>query len=153
MPPEIQIGLVPVEAVLESGLIAALDADLAGRYPGEPINGIDVDHFRAVGGCFALARAGVQAVACGAFRPVDAATVEIKRMYVRPEFRGQRLGRALLAVLEEEARRRGFTTSILETGERNYEAIVLYKACGYAHIPPFGPFINSLRSVCFSKTL
>jgi hypothetical protein len=130
---------VGVDAVIASGLIAELDADLLSRYPGEPINGIDVEEFRAKGGLFVVAGDGEHLAGCGAFRPYDRDTVEIKRMFVRR--------------LEDEARQRGFRFAVLETGNRQPEAIALYEASGYGRIEPFGPYIGSERSVCFRKAL
>jgi GNAT superfamily N-acetyltransferase len=147
------ITYAPLEEVTASGLAAQLDADLLERYPGEPINSIDPVEFRASGGCFMIARLGSQAVGCGAFRPLDSDIVEIKRMFVPPAFRGRGIGRCILAALEAEARTRGHTTAILETAVRQPEAIALYRACGYAEIAPFGPYVESARSVCFGKTL
>lgn len=147
--------LIPasVETVLASGLIAQLDADLSIRYPGEPINGIDPTEFKAAGGYFVLAQSGEQFVGCGAFRPLDSTTVEIKRMFVRDEVRGQGVGRLILAALETEARRRGYTQSVLETGNKNHEAIAAYPACGYLQIEPFGQYVGDARSICFGKNL
>jgi GNAT superfamily N-acetyltransferase len=142
-----------VEEVLLSGLIDQLDADLRERYPGEPINGIDPAEFRAAGGFFVLARDDSRSVGCGAFRPLDSHTIEIKRMFVQPGSRGRGIARSVLAALEMEARQRGFTRSILETAVRQPEAIALYRACGYSEIEAFGPYVGSARSVCFGKAL
>jgi GNAT superfamily N-acetyltransferase len=142
-----------VEDVFASGLIDRLDADILSRYPGEPVNGIDPVQFRAAGGYFAAARVHDTLVGCGAFRPLDGSTVEIKRMFVLPDHRGRGVARAILAALESEARRRGFARAILETGNRQSEAIALYHACGYARIEPFGQYVGSEKSVCFGKDL
>jgi GNAT superfamily N-acetyltransferase len=146
-----------VEDVYAAGLIDRLDADIRSRYPGEPVNGIDPQQFRAAGGYFAGARLDGSdpsaLVGCGAFRPFDGATVEIKRMFVHPAHRGRGVARAILAALEAEARRRGFTRAILETGNRQTEAIALYQACGYDRIEPFGQYVGDPKSLCFGKGL
>jgi GNAT superfamily N-acetyltransferase len=142
-----------VEEVLHSGLIGLLDAELDERYPGEPVNGIDPSEFRAAGGYFVLAQGESRAVGCGAFRPFDAHTMEIKRLFVRPDFRGRGIARAILAALEAEGRQRGYTRSILETSVRQPEAIALYCACGYTEIEAFGPYVGNALSVCFGKAL
>jgi putative acetyltransferase len=142
-----------VDDVIASGLIAELDSDLLSRYPGEPINGIDVEEFRAAGGLFVVAWDGDYITGCGAYRPYDRDTVEIKRMFVRPAHRGHRIGRAILRRLEDEARQRGFRFAALETGNRQPEAIALYEASGYGRIEPFGPYIGCERSVCLRKAL
>jgi GNAT superfamily N-acetyltransferase len=139
--------------VIASGLTTELDAELQQRYPGEPVNGIDPSQFQATGGYFVVARAASDYAGCGALRPLDASTVEIKRMFVRPEFRRQGTAWALLRALEAEAKRRGYTRAVLETAIRQPEAIALYRAAGYADIEPFGPYVGSERSVCMGKTL
>lgn len=100
-----------------------------------------------------LARLGSQAVGCGAFRPLNSRTVEIKRMFVSTQFRNRGIGRSILEALQEEARARGYGRAILETAVRQPEAIALYRACGYVEIAPFGPYVGSARSVCFGKAL
>ena len=149
------VAVVPasVEEALRSGLIDQLDADLRERYPGEPVNGIDPAAFRIAGGYFVLAQCESRTVGCGAFRPLDPRTVEIKRMFVLPDFRGRRIARSILVALEVEARQCGYLRSVLETGVRQPEAIALYRACGYAEVEAFGPYIGSPHSVCFGKAL
>jgi GNAT superfamily N-acetyltransferase len=142
-----------VETMLSSGLIEQLDADLLERYPGESINGIDPSEFRAVGGYFVVAWLEPDTAGCGAFRPLDKRAVEIKRMFVQPQYRGRGIARAILAALETKARSDGYVRAVLETAVRQPEAIALYRASGYSEIEPFGPYIGSSRSVCFSKVL
>src|ERR1051325_8933983 len=126
----LKIAAADVYEVIASGLIAQLDAEIARRYPGEPINGVEPEEFRASGGYFVICYSESEAVGCGAFRPCDQATVEIKRMFVKPEFQRRGIARAILGAVEVEARRRGYKRSILETANRQPEAIALYRACG-----------------------
>jgi putative acetyltransferase len=150
---DIEIVEMPVAEVVASGLIAELDAELRQRYPGEPINGIDAGEFQAAGGCFVVARASSEHAGCGAFRPLSASTVEIKRMFVRQKFRRQGTAKAVLQTLEAQAKRRGYTYCVLETAIRQPEALALYRAAGYSEIEPFGPYVGSERSVCLGKAL
>lgn len=92
-------------------------------------------------------------VACGALRVLDAATVDLKRMYVIPERRGQGLARALLAGLEDEARARGFAVARLGTGRLQPEAINLYVSAGYREIAPYGEYAEVAESRCFERPL
>ena len=135
------------------GLLRELDDELASRYPDAPIHGIDGFQFSLTKGYFVVARTFDETVGCGAFRPLDTGSVEIKRMFVRPAFRGRGIARAILAALHAEARRRGYRSAVLETGQRQPEAIALYESEGYEHIEPFGPYVGSDISVCFRKTL
>jgi len=100
-----------------------------------------------------LAYADNHAVGCGAFRSFTTDTVEIKRMYVRPEYRGRGIASVVLNGLEEWARESGFHSCVLETGYNQPEAIALYKKSGYHVIPNYGPYDNVANSICFGKTL
>lgn len=134
-----------------SELIRELDVEIASLYPGLPINGIDVAEFEAAGGYFVIARDAEQAVGCGAFRPVGEQCAEIKRMFVRATARRRGIARQILRHLEDEARRRGFRSIVLETGCKNSEAIALYEAEGYFPIPPFLGYVGSPISRCYAK--
>ena len=93
-----------------------------------------------------------EAIGCGAFKPYSENTAEIKRMYVKPEFRGQRIAQDILSELEVWARAFGFTICILETGYQQPEAIRLYQRCGYERIPNYGQYIGIDNSLCMQKT-
>ncbi len=89
------------------------------------------------GGRLLLARAGDEPVGVGALKPVDGATAEIKRMYVRPEARGRGVGRALLQRLVEDARSEGYRTARLESLRFMTEAHALYRSFGFEDIAMF----------------
>jgi GNAT superfamily N-acetyltransferase len=136
-----------------AALIAALDAELLHRYPGMPIFGIVGPGFGAAGGLFLVGRIDGRSAACGALRPIDAEAVEVKRMFVRPEFRRRGLARAILTRLEEAAAARGYRTIRLETGDGQPEAIALYSSAGYRPIPCYGEYAAHPSSCCFEKSL
>ncbi|MGS2617548.1 GNAT family N-acetyltransferase [Micromonospora sp. LZ34] len=96
---------------------------------------------------------GGRAVACGGIQALDAGTGEVKRMYVRPAYRGRGIARQLLAALEELAFRQGHETVCLETGTYLPAAIGLYTSCGYEPIPVYGEYVDNPYSVCFAKRL
>jgi GNAT superfamily N-acetyltransferase len=77
---------------------------------------------------------------CGALRSLGDGVAEVKRMYVVPAARRRGVSRAVLAALEEEARRRGWSTLRLETGPLQTAAIALYESAGYRPIPAFGGY-------------
>jgi len=137
-------------------LIAALNAELKATFP-EPgathfsLTGAQVE---AGGGAFVIAYLDEVAVGCGAVRRLDAATAELKRMYVDPSVRRRGIGRALVEALEREARLLGTTKVVLETGTRLAPATQLYEGMGYARIPLFGEYLSSPdTSLCFGKSL
>jgi GNAT superfamily N-acetyltransferase len=137
-------------------LITQLNQELAARYP-EP----GANHFRLdpeeVGpgrGAFLLARYDGEVVGCGALRILEPGTAELKRMFALPTARRRGIGRAILLALVGEARRLGITRLVLETGIRQPEAIALYRAHGFAEIPPYGEYVlSTATSVCMAKEL
>jgi len=149
-------GPIAIEAVSPStqeahGLIRELDSEIAALYPHSPINGIDAVEFDRNGGYFVVARQADQAVGCGGFRRVDDCCAEIKRMFVRASARRLGIARQILRHLEEEIRRQGFQTIVLETGCDNAAALALYQAEGYFPIPAFLGYVGIPISRCFAK--
>ena len=138
---------------LATGIFDDLDDDLKTRYPASWIPATDPRQYESARGCVVLASAGTDVIGCGAFRLFDAQTVEMKRMFVRREYRGRGVARRILETLEQEARRRGYTAAVLETGTRQLEAIALYITCGYEPIERYGAYAQYARSVCFRKVL
>src|SRR5258708_7517468 len=111
-------------------LVALLDADLAGRDGDQHVFYAQfnkIDKLRHVIICYA----GDRPVGCGAFKEFDTAKVEIKRMYVLPEYRGQGLAMIILKELESWALELNYTDCVLETGKKQPEAIRLYQKAGY----------------------
>ena len=92
-------------------------------------------------------------VGCGALRAYETDTVEVKRMFVPLEHRGQGIASLVLKGLETWAAELGFRKCILETGHNQPEAIALYTKCGYATIPNYGQYQSVENSVCFEKVL
>lgn len=92
-------------------------------------------------------------VACGAIRAHSPDDMEVKRMFVLPEYRGQGIAGIVLAELEAWAAELGYTRCILETGKKQPEAIRLYQKSGYGTIPNYGPYAQVENSVCMEKNL
>ena len=92
-----------------------------------------------------------QAIGCGAFKKLDNETIEIKRMYVKFAHRGSGTAQAILNSLGLWASEKGFKKCILETGNRQVEAIKFYKKAGYKSIPNYGQYIHMEDSNCFEK--
>lgn len=133
-------------------LVAMLDADLRER-DGE-------DHyffaqFNKLAGLLGviIAYDSERAIGCGAFKAHTDDTAEIKRMFVRPEFRGRRIGADILTELESWAADSGFAACVLETGFKQPEAIALYRRSGYEVIPNYGQYADVGSSVCMRKSI
>jgi putative acetyltransferase len=93
------------------------------------------------------------AVGCGAFREIDTKTLEIKRMFVLPEYRGKKIASKILLELERWASELNYIQTILETGINQPEAIALYKKSGYAITKNYGQYIGMENSICMKKII
>jgi putative acetyltransferase len=93
------------------------------------------------------------AVGCGAIKPYNEKTIEVKRMFVDEGHRSAGLATMILTELEKWATELGFRHCILETGIRQPEAIRLYTKNAYQSIPNYGQYEGVASSVCFEKWL
>lgn len=93
------------------------------------------------------------AVGCGAIKAFDTNAMEVKRMYVATDRRGQGIASELLKALEDWAKELNYTKCVLETGKRQPDAIGLYQKNGYQVTPNYGQYIGVENSVCFEKLL
>jgi GNAT superfamily N-acetyltransferase len=130
-------------------------AELDRRFPGgfvpdPPDDGADA--LRAPGGAFVVATSDGAPVACGGVRRLDDSTGEIKRMWVASSWRGAGLGSRLLRRLEEEARRLGYTRTVLDTNRVLTEAIAMYGRAGYREIGAYNQD-NPYAEAYFEKSL
>jgi len=92
-------------------------------------------------------------VACGCFKRVDHQTVELKRMFVRKDHRGNGLSTLLLRALEDWAQELGHSHAILETGTKQWVAMKLYEKAGYEVTEQYEPYVRMETSVCMKKRL
>ena len=101
---------------------------------------------------FVVARdANGLALGCGAIRPLDAHTAEMKRVYARAPHSG--VGGQIVAFLERKAAELGFETIVLETRTINAKAVSFYLRNGYCIIPNYGGYAGRDGAVCFEKRL
>jgi GNAT superfamily N-acetyltransferase len=129
-------------------LVQALYAEQRDLYGyADPVEA-DPANYQPPHGLFLVAYDSNQPVGCGGLHTFDptTSTVEIKKMYTVPTYRGTGLGRRIIARLEEAAERTGARRIILETGIRNTAALSLYGGLGYrpmsSYMPDRDPQIN-----------
>jgi putative acetyltransferase len=141
-------------------LLDALDRYLGELYEPEANHILSVQELLAPEVTFLVARQGERIVGTGAVRTMPAAADtagraygEVKRMYVYPAQRGQRIGERLLQQLEQTLRERGLTQALLETGEDQHAAVRLYERCGYVRRPAFGGYPDNGLSLFMQKVL
>ena len=92
-------------------------------------------------------------VGCGALRPLNGATAEVRRVYVLQPYRRSGVARALLAHLQRTALALHYTVLRVETGNRQLAAMALYESFGFQRIAPFGEHADDSTSVCYEKRL
>lgn len=139
----------------------ALDRYLASLYPPEANHILDAGALLAPEVHFLVARDEQGAlVGTAAFRAMPGepqtggvAYGEVKRMYVDPARRGQRIGARLLLALEAQMADARLPQALLETGEDQVEAVRLYRHAGYARRGPFGGYPDNGLSLFFAKAL
>ncbi len=150
----LQITLEDPRSPIAAQMITALTDEIKTLYPGDEDGLFSPGDVLVPGSAFIIAWQEGTPVGCGALCPTDEPGLgEIKRMYVSPEVRGQRIGRRILEKIEELAGKFGYDMLRLEAGSLQPEAIRLYERCGYVRIPCYELYAENPLSVCFQKKL
>ena len=89
----------------------------------------------------------------GAIRPYDETTIELKRVFVRPQAQGNGIGTMLVSKLIAWARELGYRRMILETGELLAESVYVYTKLGFQKIPNYGAYVDMPESLCMGLDL
>lgn len=140
-------------------LIDSVQEEYVARYGSPDQSPVDPLMFVPPQGSFFVGYLGEEPVATGAWRHCGAdrfgttRTAEIKRMYVVPAAQRRGHARRMLAHLEATARDAGYEAVVLETGDRQPEALALYQSAGYVEIEGFGHYACSPLSRSFGKRL
>lgn len=92
-------------------------------------------------------------VGCVSFKKYDDECAEVKRVFIKKEYRGRGISNKLMELLEDAAREKGYSYFILESGEPLIAAMALYRKIGYEVIPNYGPYKDMADSVCMRKRL
>lgn len=93
------------------------------------------------------------AAGCGCWKRTDAHTVELKRIYVRPEYRRRGIAGAVIRALEGNAAEQGYTRAVLETARTTGDSAALYRKLGYRTMPYYGSPAGAENCLCFEKAL
>lgn len=153
---DLEIRDEPYDSPAAQRLVAATLADLAVRYGGSgDETPVSPTEFAPPNGTFLVAYLDGEPVGCAGWRSHgDTGEVaELKRMYVSPVARGRGVARAVLAGIEESARKHGRRRLVLECGDRQPEAIALYQSSGFERIPDFGNYRDEPGVLSFGRWL
>jgi carbonic anhydrase len=142
---------IEIARVLLGEYAAGLNIDLCFHNFDQEVAGLP-GNYAPPSGRLLLAIADEQVAGCIALRPFGPSDCEMKRLYVRPEFRGQGLGKKLVTTMIDAAREMGYERMLLDTlpGKMD-EAIALYHSFGfreiaaYYHNPVAGALFMELR--------
>jgi GNAT superfamily N-acetyltransferase len=152
-PEALTLRSVAYDAPAVRELVAAMLFDLNERYAPGAFPPVDPVVYAPPWGDFVVAAAGTLAVGCAGFVRVDEGMAELRRMFVRSEWRRRGVASLLLRDVEERAWASGYAAMRLETGQRQPEALALFRRSGYREIPRFPPHCDDTSSVCMAKEL
>ena len=134
-------------------LIAELETNLAPFYPAASRHGYSVEKLIQQGVAFFVTRQDDVPAGCGGVQFFGTEYGEVKRMFVRPQFRGLGLARLMLDHLEQYTREHHIHLLRLETGIHQKDAIRLYERMGFQNIPPFGEYVEDPLARFFEKRI
>ena len=132
--------LEPADSERSQLLQSAFFADIADRYPGwSPTSSqsVELSELGPPSGVWLVAYLGEVAVGCGGLQRLDNESAEVRRLFLDERVRGHGIGRTLLTALEKHARTLGYDRLLLTTGDRQPEALGLFRAVGYHEVAPF----------------
>jgi GNAT superfamily N-acetyltransferase len=148
-----QLRAVPYDDPVAQFLVEQVQQEYVRRYGGRDGAAVDPGEFLPPRGVFLVAEVCGVPAGCGAWRVHRPGTVEIKRVYVEPEFRRQGLAQVLVGALERSAAEAGHRSVVLNTGNRQPEALALYARLGYRDVPGFGIYADAPDARFLGKDL
>lgn len=135
-------------------LVSELDAFQNELYPAESNHCLDLSTVRDEQlRCVIVRDEGGTPVGCGALLFKGDGSAEIKRVYIRPKYRGRKLGEQILSAIETIASEKKSLLLRLETGIHQLPAIALYRSCGFEICDAFPPYTADPLSVFMYKAL
>jgi GNAT superfamily N-acetyltransferase len=144
---------VPYDDPVAVDLVGRVQQEYVARYGGPDEAAVDPAEFVPPQGLFLVAEVSGVPAGCGAWRVYPPGGVEIKRVYVVPEYRRRGVAQLVVAALESSAAEAGHTSVVLNTGDRQPEALALYSDLGYVPVPGYGRYACSPGAVFLGKDL
>jgi GNAT superfamily N-acetyltransferase len=138
---------------LAQDLIERVQGEYVERYGGRDAAVVDPAEFEPPAGLFLVAEVDGVPAGCGAWRRVQPGVAEVKRMYVDPAYRRRGIAQVVLDALEDSASAAGHRSIVLNTGDRQPEALALYARAGYAAVAGYGVYACAPGAVFLGKDL
>src|SRR3954451_16872816 len=150
---QVRLRAVPYDDPVARLLVDRVQAEYTVRYGGPDEAEVDPAEFLPPEGLFLVAEVDGVPAGCGAWRVHGPGAVEVKRMYVEPAFRRLGLAQLLLGALESSAVEAGHGCVVLNSGDRQPEALALYERAGYERVPGYGVYADAPGAVFLGKDL
>jgi GNAT superfamily N-acetyltransferase len=144
---------LPYDDPLAQYLVGEVQQEYVQRYGGPDEAVVDPAEFLPPHGLFLVAEVDGEPAGCGAWRALPEGVAEIKRVYVAPGFRRRGLAQEIVVRLERSAAAAGHRAVVLNTGDRQPEAIALYERVGYRPVEGYGIYACSPGAVFLGKDL
>jgi GNAT superfamily N-acetyltransferase len=144
---------LPYDDPVAQYLVGEVQQEYVQRYGGPDEAVVDPGEFLPPHGLFLVAEVDGEPAGCGAWRALRDGVAEIKRVYVAPAFRRRGLAQEVVARLERSAAAAGHRSVVLNTGDRQPEAIALYESAGYRPVDGYGIYACSHGAVFLGKDL
>jgi GNAT superfamily N-acetyltransferase len=153
----VRLRAVPYRDPVAHELVERVQQEYVRRYGGRDEAVVDPAEFEPPTGSFLVAEVDGVPAGCGGWRvhgyAGEPGAVEVKRVYVEPAFRRRGLAQLVMAALEEDAAAAGHRAVVLNSGNRQPEALALYAALGYAPVPGYGIYAGVPGAVFLGKRL
>ena len=139
-----------IAAMLFKEYATAINIDLQFQRFDEELSALQ-DMYRMPQGGIILCALNKEWIGCVAMRKIDSHIAELKRMYVKPQYQQQGIGKELLKKAIVLAKKCGYNKIRLDTLKHMLPAIGLYKKAGFYEIPPY--YFNPITSAVFFETV
>jgi GNAT superfamily N-acetyltransferase len=149
----VRLRALPYDDPLAQELVERVQQEYVERYGGRDAAVVDPAEFLPPAGLFLVAEVDGDPAGCGAWRAFPDGAVEIKRVYVEPAFRRQGVAQVVMAALESSAAAAGHRSVVLNTGQKQPEAVALYARLGYHPVPGYGVYACAPDAVFLGKSL
>jgi GNAT superfamily N-acetyltransferase len=149
----VRLRALPYDDPVAQDLVEQVQQEYVARYGGRDEAVVDPAEFLPPQGLFLAAEVDGEPVGSGAWRAMGAGVAEIKRVYVSPRLRRRGLAQLIMAVLERTAAQEGFRSVVLNSGDRQPEALRLYERLGYGPVTPYGVYACAPDAVFLGKDL